>query len=369
MVFSRASDISCICESCSENLEDGESKRGVNAMEEKPLCLLTGATGFVGLHMLELLLSHGHPVRATDLPAEPPPDFPSGVEYIPADLTDPSTLGHICDGVEILFHPASIFNFSTPPEIMERVNVGGTENLCQAAARAGVKRMVLVSTMMFFGDQERRREPITEDTPRITNSVYGSSKVRQEDVALRYHGEGKLPVTVIRPAIIYGPRSVYGLADIFIKARYAPFIPVIPNMRARPCLIHVRDVAGAAYHLAQREEAAGECYNLVDDFSHLPIRDLLTTTALVLQKPALTVYIPTPLIRWSLTALANFNASHERMKIRGRPVMERDFVHLLRMDGYASNAKLKSTGYQLLFPDWRIGLIDTSYWYRERRLW
>jgi len=338
-------------------------------MADNPLYLVTGAGGFAGGHMVELLLSGGHRVRATDLQEKPPALFPPEVEYIQADLTQPSTLEAACEGARVIFHPASIFDFSTPREVMERVNVGGTENLCEAACKAGVKRMVLWSTMMVFGDKEKRVEPIAEDTPRASDSVYASSKMRQEDVALRYCVEGKLPVTVVRPAIIYGPRSVYGLADIFIKAKHLPFIPVVTTMKARPCLVHVHDVVGAAYHLAHLEETAGECYNLVDDFSHLTMRDLLTMAAVVLEKPALTLPLPNAFARWFLRKLADLTSAHDWMRIEGRPIMEQDFVHLLRMDGYASNAKLKSTGYRLRYPDWRIGLLETVWWYRERGMW
>jgi UDP-glucose 4-epimerase len=338
-------------------------------MAKKPIYLVTGAGGFAGGHMVELLLSHGHRVRATDLQDEPPAFFPPEVEYVQADLTQPSTLEKVCDGVGIVFHPASIFDFSTPREIMERVNVGGTENLCEAASQAGVKRMVLWSTMMIFGEEGHRDKPITEDSPRISDSIYASSKIRQEDVALRYSQEGKLPVTVVRPAIIYGPRSVYGLADIFIKARRLPIIPVVPNYKDRLCLIHVHDVVGAAYYLSTMKETVGECYNLADDYSDLPIRDLLTLAALILEKPVLTLPIPLVVVRWSLKALADLTSAYDWMKVEGRPIMEQDFVHLLRMDGYATNTKLKSTGYRLKYPDWRIGLLETAQWYREREMW
>jgi nucleoside-diphosphate-sugar epimerase len=338
-------------------------------MGDGTLYLVTGAAGFVGRYMVEMLRERGHAVRASDLPAEPPRDYPDGVEYVQADLTRPESLAGACEGVGIIFHPASVFDFSTPREVMERVNVGGTENLCLAAAGAGVERLVQWGTMMVFGEKQRRSEPITEDTPHASASIYASSKSRQEEVALRFHGEGRLAVTVVRPAIIYGPRSVYGLADILIKARHLPRIPVVPAMKARICLVHVRDVVGAAYHLAHLEEAAGECYNLVDDFSHLTIRDLLTLAAVVLEKPALTLPLPNALVRWSLQKLADFTSAHEWMRVEGRPIMEQDFLHLLRMDGYASNAKLTSTGYRLGYPDWRIGLLETSRWYRERGMW
>jgi nucleoside-diphosphate-sugar epimerase len=336
---------------------------------ENPVYLVTGAGGFAGGHMVELLLSRGHRVRATDLQEEPPALFPPDVEYVQADLTRPSTLEKACDGVKTIFHPASIFDFSTPREIMEKVNVEGTDNLCEAASQAGVKRMVLWSTMMIFGEEGHRDKPITEDSPRVSDSIYASSKIRQEDLALRYSREGELPVTVIRPAIIYGPRSVYGLADIFIKAKRLPLIPVVPNYKSRLCLIHVRDVVGAAFHLSMMEETVGECYNLTDDYSDLPIRDLLTLAALILEKPVLTLPLPMAVVRWFLKTLADFTSAHDWMKVEGRPVMERDFVHLLRMDGYSTNAKLKSTAYQLEYPDWRIGLLETAGWYRERGMW
>jgi nucleoside-diphosphate-sugar epimerase len=338
-------------------------------MADNPVYLVTGAGGFAGGYMVELLLSHGHRVRATDLQDKPPAFFPPEVEYVQADLTQLSTLEKACDGTEVIFHPASIFDFSTPREIMEEVNVGGTRNLCEVASEAGVKRMVLWSTMMIFGEEGHRDKPITEDSPRISDSIYASSKIRQEDVALRYSREGRLPVTVIRPAIIYGPRSVYGLADIFIKAKRLPIIPVVPNYKSRLCLIHVEDVVGAAYHLSSMEEAVGECYNLADDYSDLPIRDLLTLAALVLEKPVLTLPIPLAVVRWSLKTLADFTSAHEWMKVDGRPIMEQDFIHLLSMDGYGTNAKLKATGYRLKYPDWRIGLLDTAKWYRERDMW
>lgn len=332
-------------------------------------CLVTGAAGFVGSHMVDLLVSKGIKVRASDRFSDRPADLPEEVEYLPADLTQPEGLAAICKGIDVIFHPASIFNFSTPADVMERVNVQGTDNICRAACDCGVKRMILWSTMMMFGDSMRRQTPITEDTPRVTNSIYASSKIRQEDVALRYSHSGELPVTVIRPAIVYGPRSVYGLADIYIKAKHLPLIPVPPAMKTRICLVHVTDLVRAAYHLAVLDQAVGECYNIVDDYSHIPVRDMLMLAAVVLQKMPVPLPMPLPVVRWFVKALADFTHAHPWMRVGGRPIMEKDFVALVYMDGYASNAKLRATGFDFTYPDWRSGVIDCAGWYRARGLW
>ncbi len=323
----------------------------------------------MGSYMVRILAENGHPVVATDLGSSPPRELPDGVTYIPADLTDRDSLTPVCEGVEIIFNPASIFDFSTPVEVMERVNVGGVENLCSVAVDAGVRRLMHWGTMMIYGDTKKRTQPIDEETPRVSASIYASSKIRQEDIVMRYSHEGKLPATVVRPAIVYGPGSKYGLADIAFKAKHLPMIPILTGLKARTCLVHALDVCLAAYHLSSLDEAIGECYNCCDDHADLPMRDMFTVFATVLEKVPVPLPAPRPVIRFFAQWLANFTSKHDWMRVDGLPIMEQDFIHLLDMDGYSTNAKLRSTGYEFAFPDWRAGLVDTSHWYKERGLW
>jgi hypothetical protein len=88
-----------------------------------------------------------------------------------------------------------------------------------------------------------------------------------------------------------------------------------------------------------------------------------------MEKNTVPIPLPAPIVRWFLSFLADFTEKHPWMKLAGRPAMEKDFVHLLNMDGYASNSKLKSTGYEFVYPDWRIGLMETASWYKEQSLW
>ncbi len=343
-------------------------EREHNTVSSGSRYLVTGAGGFMGGHMVDLLVARGHEVVATDLMESPPPDLPQGVEYIPADLTEPESLEAPCRGIDIIFNPASIFDYSTPWEVMKRVNVDGVENLCRAAHRAGVSRMVHWSTMIMFGDGSVRTEPFHEDTPRVTNCLYGRSKVLQEDIVLKYSREGKLPATVIRPSIVYGPRSNYGLADMVFKLRRLPIIPVFTQLKKRTCMVHVRDVVEAAYYLSRRDDAVDECYHVTDDTALL-IRDMFTIMAGILGKVPVPVFLPFSWLKWMAAMLAELSSRYRWMRIAGRPVMEKDFVNTLDMDGYATNAKLKSTGYEFHYPDWRSGLVEVAGWYCERGLW
>lgn len=334
----------------------------------EPTCLVTGAAGFMGSQMVELLLSRGCRVIATDLPRTLPSSLPEGIEYVPADLTDFASMRRACRGTDVIFNTASIFDFSTPWEDMKAVNVDGAHNLCRAASLQGASRIVHWSTMMIFGEVLERDEPIVEDTPRLSRSVYARSKILQEDIVLGYSRTGDLPAIIIRPSIVYGPGSRYGLADMCFKVKRLGFTPAFTRLCQRACLVHSRDVVGAAFYLSSREESLGECYNVTDDTS-LPMKDLCTVIAVALGLST----VPLPLSSRTLKVLAGLLAGlcsrSSRLAIDGRPAIERDFVHLLNMDGYASNAKLRATGYELQYPDWRTGLIEVSKWYRERGLW
>ena len=111
-------------------------------------CLVTGACGFVGRHMVELLVREGHRVRASDLKNTYVEDFERlGVEFVPADLTDRSSLKPVVKGIKWVFHPASLFDYTAPHEALERVNVVGTRNLAEACCGIEVQRFVLWSSI------------------------------------------------------------------------------------------------------------------------------------------------------------------------------------------------------------------------------
>lgn len=177
---------------------------------------ITGATGFVGQALLDRALEQGLELRAlTRRPQEPR----EGVDWVRGDLHDAGALKALVRGAEAVIHVAGVVNAPDPAEF-ERGNAGGTLNLVQAALKAGVPRLVNVSSLSA-------REPDL--------SAYGASKARAERLVMA----SPLDWTVVRPPWIYGPGDRDTL-DMFRAARWG-LMPMPPS-DGRSSLIHVDDL-------------------------------------------------------------------------------------------------------------------------------
>jgi len=175
---------------------------------------ITGGTGFVGSHLIELALAEGHQVNAlTRRPQEPQ----SGVTWIEGALDKPESLAALCDGCDAAIHVAGVINGSA--QEFHQGNVVGTENMLAATTGAGIQRFVHVSSLSA-------REPEL--------SAYGSSKRESEAPVIA----AAVDWTIIRPAAIYGPRDRL-LLDLFRFARRG-VLPLPPG--GQMSVIHVRDL-------------------------------------------------------------------------------------------------------------------------------
>lgn len=162
--------------------------------------LITGAGGFVGRRLTDRLREHGHDVVGVDLAADPS----RGV--LPGDTTAPQTWRQHLDGVDLVVHTAALVGFAGDDDEYWRVNVLGTRRVIEAAAAAGVGRVVHLSSVVAFGFDYP--DGVEETWPVRTNgSPYVDTKVASEQVALQAHAAGEVDVTVVRPGDIYGPGS------------------------------------------------------------------------------------------------------------------------------------------------------------------
>ncbi len=321
------------------------------------LFLVTGACGFVGSHMVDFLLSKGHTVRATDLKAKSHVANRLGTEFIKADLTRKETLKSLFENVDYVFHIAAIFDYWAPWEILYKVNVEGTKNLCETALDFDIKNMVIWSSGAVYGVP--KQVPVKETDKTAPVNKYEKSKALQEKVALKFYEENGLPIVILRPASIYGPRSKYGTAILlFLLAK--GWLRAIPgDGKSRPALVHVRDVVGAAYFLHDKREAIGEIFNIADD-SKYTVEELLLAAAKTLNVKIYRIHIP----MWILNLLASLSECYA--KITGkRPLIERDAIRYLTYDSLMDNSKIKSLGYKLVYPDALIGLKETIDWYKR----
>jgi nucleoside-diphosphate-sugar epimerase len=183
--------------------------------------LVTGATGFIGGHIVDSCIKRGDLVRALVLENDP---FKfelksKDVEIFHGDMRDYSSVEKACSGIDIVFHCAAVATDWAPKEMFEDVTIGGMENICKAALKAKVKRFIDISTSDVFGN----REDVVMDE-RLPLSFWGEpypdSKIRAEEIAWRYHKEKGLPVAMVYPLWVYGPGDktfVPLLADAIVK--------------------------------------------------------------------------------------------------------------------------------------------------------
>ncbi len=183
-------------------------------IDKNKTVLVTGADGFIGSHLTDLLLSEGYKVRALAqynsfnylgwLEGNRHP----GLEVVSGDVRDPNFCREICTGVGTAFHLAALiaipFSYVAPDSYVD-TNIKGTLNMCQAARDRGLDRIIVTSTSEVYGTA--KYVPIDEAHPRQPQSPYSASKIGADAIALSFRNAFDLPVVVARPFNTYGPRQ------------------------------------------------------------------------------------------------------------------------------------------------------------------
>ncbi len=324
--------------------------------------LVTGACGFVGSHLVDALIKlEGFQVRGTDLPNADQTFLNPEVEFLPSDLRNPQTLSKVIRGINVIYHPAALFRYSAKWDDLFTVNVKGTHHLCHAAIKAGVSKLLLLSSAGVYGVP--RSLPIREDDPKQPVNPYDRSKWEQEQIARDILGTSSVALTILRPAPIYGPRNRYGIGLLIQMVAKGQLQVIHENMNTMVPLVHVSDVVRAAIHLTDYPLAKGEAYNVVDDSTYRKY-DLLSYLAPLLNTKIFHTRIPLP--RCLLTTLARWSEWKAR-RTHSMPKVEQATIDLLYNNYWFSNHKLKSTGFTLAYPDSRFGLKDTIDWLKKHK--
>ena len=167
--------------------------------------LVTGASGFTGGYLVENLIQHAYDVRALVRPESHIEKLKKlGIEFCFGDIRNKEEVENAVQGVDIVFHIAALFRTAgIPNSAYWDVNVIGTENILEAALKHGVKRVVHCSTGGVHGNIEN--PPATEDIPYKPADIYQETKAEGEKLALHYHREKGLSVSIVRPTGIHGP--------------------------------------------------------------------------------------------------------------------------------------------------------------------
>jgi UDP-glucose 4-epimerase len=216
-----------------------------------PTVLVTGATGFIGVRMLQP--GYRALVRSAG-------GIPGAVV---GDLLDPASLIAACDGIDSVFHCAGYAHAfaSSDPELHWRVNFEGTRNLVDAAGSAGVRRFVFLSSVKAMA--EPGDQCVDEDWSGEPDSPYGRSKRAAEDAVLAAGVKYGMHVVNLRLAMVYG-RGGRGNMERMARGIRAGWFPRLPDTGNRRSLVHVDDVVTVARLVADAPAANGRTYIVAD---------------------------------------------------------------------------------------------------------
>ena len=351
--------------------------------------LVTGAAGLIGREVVVNLRESGHEPIASDLAENSPDELVKlRIEYRSADITDFDQFLCALDDTKAVIHCAAIFDLGAPASLLSKVNVDGVETVCKACVKAGIRRLIHLSTVGVYGRQ--KITPIDENAPKYPHNNYERSKWFAEQIVIRHHEEFGLPVSVLRPTLVYGPGAKYGLAmfaALMSVIRIAGPVKGFPLVGGGPMthFVHVEDVAKAAVFLLDKENTDGEAYNVAD---LTPICLEEASEALInrfgLKRYGTLPYIPAiwkPLVAGIggffgfATAPLNgiLKKTWKGLIDRGEitdalnPRIDYDWIGYGDRDFIYSNQKLLDAGYAFEHPQFLKGFEETMNWYMDNR--
>jgi len=223
----------------------------------------------LGSHIVEKLRAAGEPVRALVRAGSDASFLDSvGAEKAVGDVTDAASLAAAFAGVRTVYHAAAQVGDWGPWERFVAVTIRGTANMLEAAQKAGVQRFLHVSSISAYGHPDGEGMVIDETAPLGVGlykwSYYSRAKVQAETLAWDAHRKGDVPVTVVKPSWLYGPRDRASMPRL-IRAIRAGKAKLLGDGTNRLNLTHAANEAEGCILAATADKALGQSYNLSND--------------------------------------------------------------------------------------------------------
>lgn len=245
--------------------------------------LVTGADGFIGSHLVEMLVKKGAKVKALsyynsfnywgwleDI------DCKTNIEILTGDVRDPHYCKNITSGVDTIFHLASLiaipYSYIAPDSYVD-TNIKGTLNICQSALENKVAKVVHTSTSEVYGTA--KYVPIDENHPLQPQSPYSATKIGADAIAFSFYNAFDMPITIARPFNTYGPRQS---ARAFIPTIITQIVSgkkeiKLGDVTPTRDLNYVLDTCRGMIALAECDNTIGEVVNLGSNYE-ISIRDV-----------------------------------------------------------------------------------------------
>jgi dihydroflavonol-4-reductase len=320
--------------------------------------MVTGATGFVGGHLVDQLRAHGDGVVAlVRSPAKAGRLAELGVTLVRGDLHDHAAMRTAVEGVDVIYHVAALTGAVDEAEFLA-ANRDGTARLLAAARAAGhAPRFVLVSSMAAGG-------PARRDAPRVADgddqpvTMYGRSKLASERVL---RGE-PLPWTILRPPSVYGPRDRDNFLTVFRAARIG-MAPVFGDGAMQLSLIHVEDLASAIIAAGTSDGVIGHTY-YVNHPEVVTSAEMVRAIGRTVGRDVRLLPLPEWVARTALTATGAWAAFW-----RQRTILRADKANEFFQEAWTGDpsAFIAATGWAPQY-DLARGLPQTAAWYRDTGL-
>jgi len=230
--------------------------------------LVTGASGFLGKHLVQRLAARGDEVCALVWPRSTCPVLENlPVTIFACDIRDAASVAHAAKGTDTVFHCAGKVDDWGPREEFYRINVEGTRNVLEASRAAGVKHFIHISSLSVLGFPGTA--PADETMPCTTRpfNPYMETKLAAEKIVLEYHHRHKLPVTIIRPGILWGPEDTSIFSRIERLASKGMMIFKIGAGNNVLCLSYIQNLVDALLLAADVTCPDCQIYHIADEES------------------------------------------------------------------------------------------------------
>lgn len=220
--------------------------------------LITGGTGFLGVHLARTFLSHNYTVTLFDLANLDAKDLIGKVTVINGDICDKPAIDTAMKGQDYVVHAAAALPIQFQKQAILSVNIDGTKNVLQSALQHKIKRLVYISSTAVYGVP--KHVPETEETPLDPVGYYGISKVTGEKLCLEYQKKG-LQVNILRPKTFLGTERL-GVFELWFEAIYTGRrVFILGNGNNKYQLLAVSDVSDAV-EIALSSTVNGEIFNI-----------------------------------------------------------------------------------------------------------
>jgi ornithine--oxo-acid transaminase len=327
------------------------------------VCLVTGASGFIGGHLVARLVQEGHHLRClvrgssdTSLLETLP------VEIAVGDLTRPGSLTAATAGCSYVLHcGALVSDWATTSEIMG-INVQGTKNLLEASTRAGVQRFIHLSTTDVYGYPGLHEIDESHTSTRFRN-WYAQTKLSAETEVRRAQEQYGLAAVILRPATVYGPGSVE-VVGAMAKAIRGGNMLLIDRGRAIAGLCYVENLVDAAVLALRHDAAPGQAFNVTDGLG-VTWKEFTDDLAEGLGCPQARWSVP----YWMAHGIG-FSLEHgyrllrRTTRLNTPPLLSRQAVQVLGTDQDFSNRKARELLGWEPRADYATGLEATIAWLR-----